>query len=138
MAFFGISSSHVKNGTVRLNPGFQVSRRSPGMNQTVALAKRRSLEATFGNTHRRVSSLPWRRIRPGGFTGLQNRVAWRNAARMVRLHPFSATLFVSFACAGHEVTGHKDSAKIEEKGVIANTPENGRVCCTKLPFDHSA
>src|SRR5713226_3412227 len=33
----------------------------------------------------------WRRMGPGGPTGLQNRVAWRNAARMVRLHPFSAT-----------------------------------------------
>src|SRR5262245_37499984 len=29
---------------------------------------------------------------PGGPTGLQNRVAWRNVARMVRLHPFSAIL----------------------------------------------
>ena len=31
-----------------------------------------------------------RRIWPGGCTGLQNRVAWLNVARMVRLHPFSA------------------------------------------------
>ena len=32
----------------------------------------------------------WRRMGPGGLTGLQNRVARRNVARMVRLHPFSA------------------------------------------------
>ena len=29
---------------------------------------------------------------PGGLTGLQNRVARRNVARMVRLHPFSANI----------------------------------------------
>ena len=49
-----------------------------------------SLFPPFGSEESYVRTAIWRRMGPGGSTGLQNRVARRNVARMVRLHPFSA------------------------------------------------
>src|SRR5215831_330072 len=74
---------------------------------------------------------------PGGPTGLQNRVAWRNVARMVRLHPFSAILTLLRRTPPHLVPLRLRSGQAllqGEKGPLAERTENSsRVAELRLP-----